>query len=384
MRVLVLHNRYRESGGEDAVVAAEGKMLAEHGHVYRLFQVDNDSIRGPVATLATALRVHYSRPSRRRVAAELEAFAPDVVHVHNFFPLLSPSVYDACRDAGVPVVQTLHNYRPICPSAYLLKDGRIWEVCVGGSAYRAVPHRLYRGSLVGTLSVARMIEYHKRRRTWHRKVDRFIALTAFVRDKFVEAGFPAERIEIKPNFTADPGERGPAGAGEYALFVGRLSPEKGLATLLDAWRDVDFPLRVAGDGPLAARVRAAAPPGVQILGRLDAAEVGRQMDGARFVVVPSEWFETFGMVVIEAFARGRPVLASRIGGMAELIDEGVNGHAFEAGSRRGLVEAAARLAAHPDRCALMGRAARETYLRRFTPTINHRRLIEIYRGAGAS
>ena len=236
MHVLQVHNTYQQAGGEDVVVSSEQALLKKYRHQVSQYFVSNDLINGAFQKIITAFQTPYSPEAKKRFAREIAALGPDIVHVHNTFPLLTPSIYDACREAGVPVVQTLHNYRNICANALLMRNGRPCEDCIGGSPYQAVLHRCYRGSRMGSLAVARMIDVHSRKGTWNTKVDRFIALTEFAKAKFIEAGFRETQIAVKSNFVelsethmTDPIPR------NSALFVGRLSEEKGIHTLLRAW-----------------------------------------------------------------------------------------------------------------------------------------------------
>ena len=384
MKILIAHNRYREAGGEDAVVAAERALLAAHGHETPTLEVSNDSVAGLRGRIATAWRASYSTVARDALAARLAAERPALVHIHNFFPLLSPSLYDACRDAGVAVVQTLHNYRLICPGATLRRDGRVCEDCVTGSAYQAALHGCYRGSRLGSLAVARMVERHRRLGTWREKVDRYIALTRFARGRFIAGGLPAERIAVKPNFLAEPagGALAPAGDRAGALYVGRLSAEKGVLALVDAWsepgRALDCPLRIAGDGPLAERLRRRAGPSVRLLGPLAPAEVAAEMARAAFLVVPSECHEGFPMVIAEAYARALPVLAANIGGLAEIVEDGVTGLHFAPFDARDLARRARWAAANREVLARMGAAARERFEACYSAEANYRALEAIY------
>ena len=381
MRILQAHNAYQKAGGEDAVVANEGALLTGRGHQVRLWSVDNAAITGPWAKLRTAWQVPYSHTARRRVAAAIAEFAPDVVHVHNFFPLLTPSVYDACRDAGVPVVQTLHNYRTVCAGALLLRNGRPCEDCIGGSPYQGALHGCYRGSRPGSFAVARMIDRHREQGTWRTKVDRFIALTEFAKAKFIEAGFPADKIAVKPNFVDDQGARPPEADRHGALFVGRLSPEKGIGTLLTAWRDLDVPLRIAGDGPLLSMAQSTDSHNVVPLGKLPPEAVNQEMARATFLVMPSECYETFGMVIAEAFSKGLPVIASRLGAMAEIVEDRVTGLHFAPGDAHDLAAKARWAADHPEQMRRMGANARRAYEERYAPKVNYEKLLAIYQAA---
>jgi glycosyltransferase involved in cell wall biosynthesis len=378
MRILQIHNSYQIAGGEDMVVAGERNLLVSR-HEVLAYTVNNNAIKGALAKLDTALHTHYSRQQKEALSAYLTRHQPDVAHVHNFFPVLTPAVYDACREAGVPVVQTLHNYRTLCANALLMRDGRICERCVQGSPYWGAYHGCYRSSRLGSLVVAHSVAYHRRQATWQTKVDRFIALTEFARQKFVSAGFPADKICVKPNFAEEPLADGfkPLPRQPFALFVGRLSAEKGLVTLLQAWQSVDFALKIVGEGELPAT----APANVQFLGKQTKAQVYALMQQAQFLVMPSECYETFGLVLIEAFANALPVICSRLGGMAEIVEDNVTGLHFEAGNADDLAAKIHWALANPEAMARMGRAARAEYEAKYTPEINYRQLMAIYQAA---
>ena len=319
MRVMLLHNTYQHPGGEDQVFAAEGALLEERGHDVERFTISNDLINGMSRTALAASTI-WNRDSYRTLRARFRATRPDVAHFHNTFPLLSPSALSAARDEGVPVVQTLHNDRLLCVNALLFRDGHICNDCLGHRVpWQGVAHGCYRGSRLASGAVATMIALHRARGTWMNDVDVYIALTEFARRTFIAGGLPADRIVVKPNFVhPDPG-LGDA-SGNFALFVGRLVPEKGIRTLIDAWQHigVKVPLRIVGDGPLAPEVAAAAAQcaGITWLGRHPRAEVLALMRAATLLIFPSTWYEGFGMTVAEALAVGLPVVASRVGGMA--------------------------------------------------------------------
>jgi glycosyltransferase involved in cell wall biosynthesis len=390
LRILIAHNEYQQRAGEDAIVNNESALLATCGHDVRVVRVSNDAIAGMAAKARAAWRVTYSRPSRDRMQDEIAAFRAEIVHVHNFFPLLTPAVYDACRQADIPVVQSLHNFRPICAASSFFRDGHVCEDCLNGSPYQAVLHACYRGSRIGSFAVARMIAFHRKAGTWRAKVDRYIANTDFMRQKFVAAGFPAERITIKPNFVPDPGEPDNAVTRTGALFVGRLAAEKGLVTLFNAWRRSDVALAIVGDGPLGATLDGMANSRISRKGWLSPADVRAMMAKAKFLVMPSEWYEGFPMVLVEAAAHGLPAIASRLGAMAEIIDDGVTGLLFTPGDADDLASKVRWAVDHPHELAAMGREARRKYLGSFTPEANYRQLVETYqhviaaRAAGTS
>lgn len=377
MRVLMVHNQYKIPGGEDSVVRAELSLLRQSKADATLFSVTNDIIQGPLQRAVAALQVVYNPSARRALSRRLAALAPDVVHVHNFFPLLSPSIFDACRDAGIPSVLTLHNFRILCPTAFLGADDADRERSLRQSCWWTVPRKVYRNSAVGTLAVAAMVEFHKRSGTWTRKVDRFIALTDWAKQTFVQGGLPADRIVVKPNWVGKPL------ASDHversgALFVGRLDQQKGIHVLLQAWRGLDYPLKIIGDGPLANLVRAAANPRVTYLGRQAPEAVQREMRAARFLVLPSMGYEMFPLTVLEAYANGLPVLCSDLPSLADLVEPGVTGFRFSPGDAEALAGAVHCALSDLPRLEQVGRCARARYDERYTPEANARQLLEIY------
>jgi glycosyltransferase involved in cell wall biosynthesis len=380
MRVLIVHNRYQQAGGEDAAVANEHALLARHGWKTRLWCVTNDMISSPWSQITAAVRATYSRPARDELARVISKFEPAVVHVHNFFPLLSPSIYDPCRLARVAVVQTLHNYRTICAGALLTRDGHPCEDCIGASPYRGALHGCYRGSRIGSVAVARMVHTHRRRGTWSNKVDRFIALSAFAKGKFVAAGFPADRIAVKPNFAEDRRVSGSA-ARVGALYVGRLSAEKGIETLLRAWKGLEVPLRLIGGGPLRELVEDAAGPAVAVLGQKTSNDVASEMAEAAFLILPSQVYENFPMVIAEAFCQGLPIIASRIGALAEIVEDGATGLLFSSGDAHDLATKVRWAHQHPESMRSMGADARKVYEEQYSPSINFGQLVKIYEAA---
>jgi glycosyltransferase involved in cell wall biosynthesis len=320
VRILQLHNRYRETGGEDLVARTEAALLRSGGHEVIEHHVDN-----PAGALrsAQALAASSWNPSSARLARGLAArHRPDIAHVHNTWFTLSASVLPALRAAGVPVVVTLHNYRVVCANALLLRDGRPCEDCVGTHPWRAVRHRCYRGSAVASAFAAAAIATHRSRHTWEH-VDRFIVPSEFVRDRAIAGGLPAERIVTKPHGTDDPGpRRASPSASSTVLCVGRVADYKGTDVLLDAWERTSpnpYELVVVGDGPLRARLEARAVKGVRFAGWQPPAEVRRLMLSARALVLPSICYETFSCVVLEAMAAGLAVVASARGGAAEVV-----------------------------------------------------------------
>ena len=381
MKVLVAHNAYLQRGGEDAVVEAETTLLRAHGHEVVDYRRDNAELAA-VGAVRAAAETLWSRRSAAEVARLLQTHRPDVVHVHNTFPRISPSLHWAAAEAGVPLVQTWHNFRLLCPQAMLLREGRVCEDCVGRTPWPALRHACYRGSRAQTGVLAGMLVLHRVLGTWQDKVARHVVLNEFCRDKFVAAGLPAGRVVVKPNFVAAPAEAPDAGARQGLLFVGRLAPEKGIALLVEAARaGLPAPLTVLGDGPEAGRLRGVA--GIDWRGRQPPPQVYATMQRAAALVVPSLWPETFGLVVIEAFANGLPVIASRIGALPELVEHGRTGLLFTPGDTQALRHTLRAALADPAALARMGAAARRVYEQRYTPERGLANLLRVYAEAGA-
>ncbi len=383
MRVLVVHNSYQHRGGEDAVLEAEIKIMVTNGNQVFFEKKENDSINSVLSKIKAFSNVAYSKKSKIWMLQAISKYNPDIVHIHNIFPQLSPSIYDACLDARIPVVQTLHNYRLMCPGALLMRKGRICQKCVLGSTYQSVLYGCYRDSKVGTFAVARMVSYHRKNNTWNTKVDRFIALTKFAKNKFVEAGFPEHKISVKPNFVDDLiSENKALCREEKALFVGRISQEKGVDVMLSAWNRVQYPIAIAGDGPSLINLKSECKDSnVCFLGNQSKKQIHKLMSAARFLVMPSVWYEGFPMVLVEAFAHGLPVICSCLGGMAEIIEDGVTGLHFEPGDADDLAKKVHWMIAHPKECEQIGKNARLEYEQKYTPEKNYEMLIDIYQQA---
>jgi glycosyltransferase involved in cell wall biosynthesis len=381
-KIVLVHNHYQQPGGEDEVFRGESALLVEHGHTVVPYALDNHAIDG-MPRLALATRTMWNQRSHRELGAVFARETPDTVHFHNTFPLVSPSAYYAARAAGVAVVQTLHNFRIICPGSTFFRDGRVCEDCLGKSApWPAIAHACYRQDRLATSVVAGMVTLHRGLGTWAKLVDVYIALSEFSRRKFVAGGIPADRIVVKPNFMArDPGVG--EHRGRFALYVGRLSAEKGLDTLLDAWARVgtsagrDLTLKIVGGGPLA-DAAATAPARVEWLGWRDKEEVLALMRDAAFLIVPSSCYENFPMTIVEAFATGLPVLVSGHGAMAEIVADRQTGLHFtpsDADSLAALIEWASE---HSCELRELGRAGRREFERKYTAAANHQALMHIY------
>jgi len=380
--VALVYNHFRTPGGDAVMFEAEAELLHRRGwRVITVSDATPDRL-GAIQRIALGADAVWSRRWRRRFATMMRRVRPDVVHVHNTFPVMSPSILHAAKEGGARVVQTLHDFRLVCPNGLCFRDGAPCEDCVGRPvAWPALAHGCYRDSRTQTTAPVIMLAAHRALGTWDKAVDRFLAPSGTQRDVLVRGGIPAERIHVVPNFVdPDPG-RGPLQGG-YCLFVGTLSLHKGVATMIKAWAGLaDIPLRVVGSAP-SPEDRAALGPldvtGVEFLGRRPHEEVLDLMRGARMLIFPSRWYEVAPMVVLEAFACGVPVAASRVGSLTELIEDGRQGLLFAPGDAGELAAKIRWAWAHPEETYRMGTEARCTYEQRFTADAHYSRLCEAY------
>ncbi|MEO0769327.1 MAG: glycosyltransferase family 4 protein [Cyanobacteria bacterium J06649_4] len=381
MRILGMHNRYQIRGGEEECYEAEVALLRQHGHDVDLYEETNDSI-AEVSKLSLAAQTVWSRDTYKAIHQRLSMHPYDLVHVQNFFPLISPSIFYAAQAVGVPVVQTLHNYRLVCPNGLFFRQGKVCEDCIGKPVpYPGVVHGCYRENRLATAGVAAMLSVHRALSTWDKQIDCYIALTEFARDKFIEGGLPAHKIVVKPHFISpDPGVG--SGEGGYALFVGRISVEKGLDTLLTAWRRVHsrLALKLVGAGPLADWVKKQTEdiPNVEYLGRRPLDEVYDLMGEATMQIFPSKWYETFGRVAVEAYAKGTPVMAAKHGAIAELVTPGETGWHFQPGNAESLIAQINCALDDPAALRSIRKSARAEFEAKYTAARSYQQLMEIY------
>lgn len=391
MRILIVHGRYRTAApsGENRVVDQEFAALTAAGHDVQRFERHSDEIAGWSTVQKAALPAVslWNEPVRRELSELLRRDTPDVVHVHNTFPLISPSVLHACRAARVPVVATLHNYKLLCASGDFFREGSPCHECAGGKRLPAVAHGCYRGSRAATVPVAASSSLH--RTAWQRLVSAYIFISASQRDLMKGLALPAERIFVKHNFVPPPSAT-TTGRDHTVVFLGRLDAAKGARLLMHAWdafRDrhptSSLRLVVAGGGPLAGEVErwASGHPSVDVAGLLSPESAAALLGRALAAVVPSQWEETFGLVAVEAMAAGVAPIAPARGSFPELITPGTDGALFTPGDARDLAEVLADVDRHPTRYLEYGSSGAETYRRRFHPSGNVERLLEVYRFA---
>ena len=385
MKVLLVHNRYQQRGGEDAVVDAETCLLRSRGIDVERLEADNDGIHGPWAMIRTSMNQFAgSSDIRKRILHVLKTFHPDIVHVHNWFPTISATIFRQSKSFGIPVVHTIHNYRLLCVNATLFRDGHVCEDCIGSTVrIPGIRHKCYRGSALGSAAATAGMLAHWAAATWHDSVDRFIALTEFSRAKLIEGGLPADKISVKPNFI-EPGPEPGAGDGGYFLYAGRLTEEKGLRVLIECWRKGPElpPLWIAGDGPLRAEVECAAASlqNLRWVGMRSGQDVLDLMKRAKATLCPSLWYEGMPRVVIESLAVGTPVIASKFGGYPEMIVDGESGALFATGDASALLGRIRELE-ESSALARMRDDTRLRFLAAYTGEKNFSKLLDIYRAA---
>lgn len=380
MKILVVHNRYLQQGGEDSAVQSDVQLLRERGHEVITYFRDNEDLKS-LTNLTLAGETIWSARAKADVERLITLENPDIVHAHNTLPLISPSIYYGAKAAGVPVVQTLHNYRLVCPAATFVRDGRICEDCLGKSVpWPSVLHSCYRGSRPASAAVAGMLTFHRAKSTYTKQVDRFIALTSFAKRKFVEGGLPEAKFSVRGNFLAqDPGLG--TGSRKYGLYVGRLSEEKGVDVLIDAWRELPHhELKIVGDGPLMPnlRQRASDLPNVHFLGQLSRIETIEKIKEAAALILPSICYEGFPMTIVEAFAVGTPVVASDLGSMAEIVEDQQSGLLVKPGDPRAWSTDLAAVLSNPQLLGSLRIGARRSYEKTHSADVAYSKLSNIY------
>jgi glycosyltransferase involved in cell wall biosynthesis len=382
MNILILHNRYQQRGGEDTVFENESLLLTEHGHTVSHLIFTNEDIKSTTDKLIAGIRGIYHSGSGKKLEDKIRECNPDIIHVHNFFPLASPAIFSVAEKYQIPVVVTLHNFRLICPSTFLYFNNAVYENSIRKVfPLDAIVKGVYRNSAVQTAAVVLMTGIHKLLGTWRTKVDKYVILTDFARQKFLHSSLNLreDQISVKPNFVYDVGV-GDKRRNDVFLFLGRLSDEKGIDVLLQAADLHGFSLKIIGDGPLREQVeqRAARNPRIQYLGFRNREAITAELKKCKALVLPSVWYEGLPMTILEAFSTGTPVIASNLGGPAEIIADGVNGLHFRPGDAQDLVNKIRRLSSDPQLAQQLGIQARRTYEAQYTPEKNYAMLLQVY------
>jgi glycosyltransferase involved in cell wall biosynthesis len=386
--VLMVHNYYQSHApsGEDIAFNEDENLLRIKGNKITLYTRHNDELKTNFTKKIPLMwQTSWSRKSYKAIKELIKSNNPDIAHIHNTFPLISPSIYFACHECGIPVVQTIHNYRLFCAAGTFFRKNNICNECLEHNWIQAIKYGCYRSSRLQTIPVVCMQQLHKYINTWNKHVDIYIALTDFSRQKLIQCGLSTERVAVKPNFFLSAPEPCYENNG-YGVFLGRLSVEKGLLTLLSAWKNLyGIPLKIIGDGALRGETETAIKnmndPAIQFIGFQPHEKCLELLKYAKFMVMPSEWYEGFPMTIREAFACGKPVIASRIGAMAEIITEGKTGLLFEPGNPNDLANKVQWLMEHEENAIQMGKNARKEFEMKYTADKNYEILMKIYETA---
>ncbi len=376
-RVLQAHNYHAHPGGSEVMFETTIDLLRAHRHEVAVVQRDNRHIKTFGDKLSAFRQCFDSRNARAEVARVVREMKPDIAHFHNLYPLLSPSVLAACHESGVPVVLSCHDYKLTCPTAQHLRDGAVCEACLGGKEYHCALNNC-RGDVLRSVAYASRDIVARLSGIIRDHVTLFLTPTRFAKQQLVKGGYPAERIRVLGNMAEIPAEAPEPPTGEYIAYIGRISPEKGIETLLDAARTTGVPVRIAGDPSLMPHLVRETPDNVRFVGQLERHELPAFFGGARALIVPSLWFEVFGLVCAEAMGHGLPVIASRIGGLPEVVDEGVTGLLFEPGNSDELAKKISRMWRDDELFRLFGQAARHQAVERFSTHVHYQQLMDFY------
>jgi len=383
MRILIGHNYYQQPGGEDGVFRSEIAMLKSFGHEVHVYERHNNEIKTDILSrISHAASLRFSKSSYDQARSLIRSFKPDVAHFHNTFFVMTAAVLYACRDEGVPVIVSLHNFRLMCINGLFLRDNKPCEDCLHGSRVSGIIHKCYRDSLALSVLATDMTNYHWRRKTWSDVVDHFVVATEFTRNKYIQAGIPPAKISVVPNFVEEP-SYSTQGRGGYAFYAGRLSQEKGIDVLIKAWRHIkEFPLYIAGTGPMQKEIEASIKEHglthVKMLGFLENEDCRKMLSLAKFLIVPSACYENFPRVVAEAFACGVPVVANRLGTMEEIVKDGSLGLLYSNSDPEDLAAKAMEMINDADKYARLSANARQVYDLKYTPARHYEGLMNIY------
>jgi glycosyltransferase involved in cell wall biosynthesis len=380
MKLLFVHNFYQIPGGEDSVFYNELKLLKIYGIDIETYTVHNKNINSYLSKISVIIFTIFNSVAFFKFYIYLSKLKPDIVHIHNFFPLLSPSIFWACKLKKIPVVHTLHNFRIVCPTATLMLDGQITEKSINRNSWWAIKKRVYKNSLVGTAVLSGMIEFNKFIGTWNNAVTKLIALTDFAKQKYIEAGISESKLVVKPNFV-DGSTPPDFNKENYGIFVGRLSEEKGIEHLLKAWKNIDYPLLVVGDGPQKDLLINNSNSNVIYKGKLDKSDVMELVSKAKFLVMASTWYEGLPMVLVEALSVGTPCIVPNLGGMASVIKDNICGLRYQPNDIDDMRKTVNQLIADQELAERLAQGAYNEFMENYTPQKNYQQLIDIYQSA---
>lgn len=381
MRILQIHNHYGGYSGESAVLEAQESLLQKYGHEVMLYTKTSVKLDQMMFGKGRAFFTGIYNPAAvREVDRQLAEFRPDIVHIHNLYPLISPAILPSIRKVGVPVVMTVHNYRLVCPNGLFYNSSGICERCAGGREWSCVRFNCEK-SLSKSLGYALRNAWSRMAGYYRDNVDAFLCLTEFQKLKLVENGFAEERCFVLPNFFQ--GKYSPdyekKMRGSYVAFAGRISREKGIGLLYDAARDLpDIPFKLAGAVSDESLVEGK-PDNVEFVGMLKGDRFHAFYEDAALFLLSSIWYEGFPMVILEAMNHGLPIVAPRLGGVPEIVDDGVCGSLYDAGDRNDLVKKLAQIWNDSSRIHTMSASAHEKLGKYYLPDIYYDKLLAVYR-----
>lgn len=382
MNILLIHNYYQQRGGEDTVFDNELALLQNSEHSVETLTFHNDELK-QLSKQQAGIKLFNNKQAAEQLEEKIKAFSPDIIHIHNFFPLASPAIYKTAGQFNIPVVQTLHNFRLICSNALLFKNGQVCESCINKTLpLNGIINKCYRDSSLQTLALTTMVKANQFNNTWHNDISKYIALTEFAKQKFNKANLklPLEKMVTKPNFTFDSGIGDYNQRENYILFIGRLSVEKDIPTLLEAFKNTETPLKIIGDGPFRTMVEAATSKhkNIEYLGYQNKEQVMTYLKKSRAFILPSTCYEGCPMTILESLSTGTPVLVSKTGGLAEFVQHKINGLHFTPGNAQELQAQVNTISYDNDLHLKLSFQARESYLKHYTPEQHLKSIIEIY------
>ena len=382
MRILIIHNRYQQRGGEDSVFENESSLLKKYGNSVEQLIFSNEEINSPISKIKAGISSIYNKSSAKKLDNKIQIFKPDIIHVHNFFPIASPSIFYESQKHNIPIVMTLHNYRLICPNALLFRDGKVCEECINKEfAINGVMNGCYRDSKLQTFALATMSYLHKKTKTWENRVDKYIALTNFAKNKILNSSLKLKekQITIKPNYVNDHGFE--LNKDDYLIFIGRLSKEKGVDILLNAFKNSKRKIVIIGSGPMKDIVEEYSKnyQNIEYLGFQQMDVIIQKLKKAKALIFTSVWYEGMPMTILESLSTGTPVVSTDIGGPAEIITNNKTGLIYKVGDVEDLQNSIEKLYSDNDFFKNLCINARKEFEDKFSEKQNYQKLINIYK-----
>ena len=380
MKILQIHNEYKFKGGEETVVENERDLLVKNDcEVFQLIRKNSNEINNVFDEIKVAWNVVYSKKSKSIVFDKIKKINPDIVHIHNTFPLWSFSIIDACYEMKIPVVMTLHNFRLICAKGVFYRNNGICEICSKSSPLNAIRYGCYQNSKIKSIPVSLMIQKYRKGLKLLKKVNKFIVLTEFSKKKFLEINFPENKIAVKPNFIPKNFKFNTETKKSGFLYASRLSEEKGILDLIIAHNKFNFDLTVCGDGPL--KKELISNKDIKYLGFLNKNDLIKIMEKSKFLIFPSKWYETFGLVLLEAFALETIVIAPNLGSISSIIKHEKNGILFKPNDIDDLINKIKWVLSNENKCEKIKKTAKKEFEEKYSEDVNYKMLIKVYEEA---